>query len=86
MQCCSRTDLSYSDGENGCISSELARSRCPFYSQYSSRSEAADAVDEFLGGEYPNNNNEPFYSGFTEAWAKATTLGWDSLEPLSESC
>jgi hypothetical protein len=45
-----------------------------------------EAVEEFLGGEYPNSNNEPFYEAFREAWLKATTLGWDGLEPLAEKC
>ena len=85
--CCSRTNLMNSNGENACMSSELARSRCPFYSRFSPRREAVDAVNEYLGGEYPNDNNEPFYSGFKEAWGKATTLGWEDLKPLVlESC
>lgn len=68
------------------MSSELSRSRCPVYSRFSSRQEAVDAVKEYLGGEYPNDNNEPFYSAFTEAWLKATTLGWNDLKSMSDSC
>lgn len=64
------------------MSLELARTRCPFYSRINSRQEATDAVNEFLGGDYPNDNNEPFYSAFKEAWGKATTLGLDDLKPL----
>lgn len=84
--CCTRTDYFYSNGENECLSTKLAKLSCPFYSRFDSRREAADAVAEFLGGAYPNSNNEPFYSGFTGAWVKATSLGWDNLLPLFDSC
>eukprot|EP00804_Cyclotella_cryptica_P029090 CCRYP_005275-RB/>CCRYP_005275-RB protein AED:0.07 eAED:0.07 QI:278/0.6/0.83/1/0.6/0.5/6/445/730 len=47
---------------------------------------AADAVSEYLGGTFPNTNNGPFYFGFTNAWVKATALGWDNLFPLSDIC
>jgi hypothetical protein len=56
------------------------------YTQFQDRWEARQAVGEMLGGDYPNTNNEPFYTAFTEAWGKATTVGQTNLSPLSESC
>lgn len=86
VNCCSRIDQFLSEGGNQCLSNELSGRNCPFYSQFSSRREAADAVLEFVGGSFPNTNNEPFYTAFTAAWVKATGNGWSGLSPLAESC
>lgn len=86
VDCCTRTDQFFPDGGTECLTDELASRQCPFYSQSSSRIEAVDAVEEMLGGELPNSNNDPFYNAYTEAWVKATENGWDNLLPLAESC
>mmetsp|Transcript_23426 Transcript_23426/g.49481 ORF Transcript_23426/g.49481 Transcript_23426/m.49481 type:complete len:105 (-) Transcript_23426:499-813(-) len=84
--CCTRTNLFYSNGSNSCMNEDLENDQCRRYSQNDSKMAATDAVIEYLGGTSPNTNNEPFYNAFTTAWTKATTLGWNNLSPLSESC
>ena len=86
LACCTRNNTFYSDGENMCIDEDAAARACPMYSQFQDRWEAREAVAEMLGGDYPNSNNEPFYTAFTTAWVKATTVGQSNLIPLSESC
>ena len=86
VPCCTRTGAFYTDGEDSCVDVDAAARSCPMYSQFQDRWEARQAVGEMLGGDYPNTNNEPFYTAFTEAWGKATTVGQSNLSPLSDSC
>ncbi|KAL7535842.1 hypothetical protein ACHAXR_009140 [Thalassiosira sp. AJA248-18] len=85
-KCCTRTNQFYDNGQNQCVDREASRRRCPMYSSNNPRREMADAVQEMLGGSYPNTNNQPFYDAFAEAWEKATTLGQTNLSTLDESC
>ena len=87
--CCSRNDLLDGDGGNRCVDEALSQNPCLPYGETHRRKEAADAVEAFaLGGGrgFNNDNNGPFYTAFAKAWANATTNGWNSLQPLSESC
>jgi len=86
LPCCTSPGRKYSDGQDHCIDNDAARRRCPMYGSTHSRREARDAVEEMLGGEFPNDNNVPFYNAFEEAWRKATTVGQENLSPLAESC
>lgn len=86
LPCCTRTGAFYTDGEDQCVDVDAAARSCPMYSQFQDRWEARQAVGEMLGGDYPNSNNEPFYTAFTEAWGKATTVGQSNLSLLSENC
>jgi len=78
QHCCTRTDQ--------CGSFLAARRQCPLYSSGSENKPAEAAVQEMLGGAYGNNNNEPFYRAFEEAWAKATEVGYTDLKPLPYTC
>jgi len=82
VPCCSRTDKTFSNGENECIDREAARSRCPRYSPRDPRRAATDAVYKYVS----DNDNTLFYEDFAEAWQKATTVGQRRLHPLAETC
>ena len=84
--CCTRTNKFFSNGLNQCLDKQLSKIKCPHYSESDSRSAATAAVKEYLGGSYPNTNNVPFYTAFSDAWGKATTNGRENLSPLAESC
>ena len=86
IPCCTRTGNTYENGQDQCIDNNLARRRCPMYTEAHARYESRQIVGEMLGGTLPNNNQQPFYDAFTEAWRKATTVGQTNLSPLSESC
>ena len=60
--------------------------RCPRIPANHPRSEAFDAFEEYLGGSYPNENQQPFYDAFREAWRKATKVGQNNLFPLADNC
>ena len=77
MPCCSG---------NRCTGDGARLSRCPRIPQNHPRTEAFLAFEENLGGGYPNNNNDPFYSSFREAWRKAINVGQQNLSPLADSC
>ena len=89
--CCTNTGLTLNDGSNQCDrgASELSAIPCSTYAPGSVRAEAANAVELFAGRRETggfNNDNSPFFNAFTSAWSKATTNGWDDLQPLAESC
>ncbi|KAL7458340.1 hypothetical protein ACHAWC_009881 [Mediolabrus comicus] len=77
MPCCSG---------NRCTGDGSRLSRCPRIPQNHPRTEAFLAFEENLGGVFPNNNNDPFYSSFREAWRKAINVGQQNLSPLVDSC
>jgi len=77
MPCCS---------SNSCTDSGAGLSKCPRLPDNHPRSEAFDAFEEYLGGAFPNENQEPFYNAFREAWRKATKVGQQNLFPLSDNC
>ena len=79
---CTRTNKVDSNGENECIDEDAARRRCPRYSRNDPMRDAKDAVEEYRLG----NDNSRFYEAFSEAWAKATTVGQSDLSPLAETC
>ena len=85
-QCCTRTDQTFSNGENKCVDREATARRCPMYSSNNPRRAMRDAVDEMLGGDSPNDNNQPFFDAFEIAWGKATTLGSSDLMTMDGSC
>ena len=73
--CCTYTD-------NQCPIPNVADvNKCPMYSQFDSRRPAMEAVEEFYYG-----SNGDFYGAFADAWSIATTVGWNNLRPLAESC
>jgi len=87
--CCSRTDLTRTDGTNQCDTrnSFLSGTQCG----RTTNEEAASAMLEFAAQRVddPNrftNDNVPFFTAFSVAWEIATTNGWDSLQELSLSC
>jgi len=82
IPCCTRTNKVDSNGENECIDEDAARRRCPRYSRNDPMRDAKDAVEEYRLG----NDNSRFYEAFSEAWAKATTVGQSDLSPLAETC
>eukprot|EP00580_Thalassiosira_gravida_P007736 CAMPEP_0201646866 /NCGR_PEP_ID=MMETSP0493-20130528/34738_1 /ASSEMBLY_ACC=CAM_ASM_000838 /TAXON_ID=420259 /ORGANISM="Thalassiosira gravida, Strain GMp14c1" /LENGTH=387 /DNA_ID=CAMNT_0048122125 /DNA_START=1 /DNA_END=1160 /DNA_ORIENTATION=- len=86
LPCCTNPGRFYSNGQDRCLDDEATARRCPIYNQMNPRSEARTVVGQMLGGAYPNDNNEPFYNAFTDAWRKATTVGNDNLSPLGENC
>ena len=86
LPCCTSNDVLDPNGDDTCIDAVAAQNKCPMLSNTHSRFEALETVEEMLGGSYPNTNNVPFYSAFTDSWSKATTLGWKNLFPLAESC
>lgn len=86
LPCCTRTGVLYPNGDDTCIEAEAAARKCPVLSASHSRYEARQTVGEMLGGSFPNSNNVPFYSAFTESWNKATTLGQSNLSLLKSTC
>ncbi|KAL7432080.1 hypothetical protein ACHAXH_003840 [Discostella pseudostelligera] len=85
LPCCTRTGVLYPNGDDTCIEAEAAARKCPVLSASHSRYEARQTVGEMLGGSFPNSNNVPFYSAFTESWNKATTLGQSNLSLLKST-
>ena len=85
-KCCTRTDQTFDNGENQCVDRDAQARRCPMYSSSNPRRAMTDAVQEMLGGSFPNNNQQPFYDAFAEAWEKATTVGQSNLSQLDVSC
>jgi hypothetical protein len=85
--CCTDTSLSLNGGGNQCDRGGvvLRNTPCGGYVPGSPRAEFASAVELFAGkrpGGGFNNDNGPFYSGFSSAWSKATTNGLSGLQPL----
>lgn len=84
--CCSRTNRFLGE-TNRCDHEEIfSDNECARYESDNSRMEAVESVVEFLGGGYPNENNEPFYKAFATAWYKATTNGHDNLKAIRSEC
>jgi hypothetical protein len=77
MPCCSG---------NSCTGFGAGLSKCPRLPTNHPRYEAFEAFEEYLGGAFPNENQEPFYNAFREAWRKATKVGQQNLSPLADSC
>lgn len=80
QNCC--TDIS-----GNCRDDTVQNIQCP--TAESVRPEAFAAFNEFLGGtNLNNNNNDPFYRAFSEAWTAATELGYSGNElfTLVDTC
>lgn len=78
IPCCSKA--------SGCEDNEASRKRCPMYAQHDRMQRASDVVHDMLGGSISSKNNDPFYTAFSRAWEKATTVGQKNLSPLEENC
>lgn len=84
--CCSRTNRWFGE-TNRCDHEEtFSDNECTRYEADNSKMEAVESVVEFLGGGYPNENNEPFYKAFATAWYKATTNGHYDLKAVQGEC
>jgi hypothetical protein len=84
--CCSRQN-GWLNETNRCDWEETWSDQiCGRYEYDDSRMEAVEALVEFLGGGYPNENNDPFYKAFATAWWKATTNGHDNLKAIRSEC
>ena len=86
LPCCTRIGVRYPNGDDTCIDAVAAQKKCPVLSSARSMYEARETVGEMLGGSYPNTNNAPFYSAFTDSWSKATTVGQTNLSSLKQTC
>ena len=79
--CCTRTDAFRPDGTSRCPS--FPNRECATIDPNSNhpRAEAAAAVRRYLGGMTVNDNQQPFYDAFSQAWFKGEEFGW-VLEPF----
>eukprot|EP00551_Chaetoceros_affinis_P010893 CAMPEP_0203683426 /NCGR_PEP_ID=MMETSP0090-20130426/47518_1 /ASSEMBLY_ACC=CAM_ASM_001088 /TAXON_ID=426623 /ORGANISM="Chaetoceros affinis, Strain CCMP159" /LENGTH=673 /DNA_ID=CAMNT_0050552573 /DNA_START=24 /DNA_END=2046 /DNA_ORIENTATION=+ len=75
------------DTSGNCRDNLTQNNQCPTADDV--RPEAIAAFREFLGGENLNNDNqEPFFSAYSEAWELATENGYsdDNLFDLADTC
>ncbi|KAL7536964.1 hypothetical protein ACHAXR_007507 [Thalassiosira sp. AJA248-18] len=77
--CCTRTEL---DGR----CEEFEDTQCGVYDDDHPRWEARAAVLSYLGGPTKNDNNDPFYNAFRDAWFKAVNNGMSELKPVMDTC
>lgn len=84
--CCSRTNRWLGETNRCDWENMYSDNRCWKYENDNSRMEAVESVVEFLGGGFPNENNDPFYQAFARAWYKATTNGQNNLKAIHSKC
>ena len=84
--CCSRTNRWLGESNRCDWEETFSDKECDRYASDDTEMEAVKAVVDFLGGGYPNENNDPFYQAFASAWFKATTNGHDGLKAIRSEC
>lgn len=84
--CCSRTNRWLGESNRCDWEETFSDNKCTRYATDDTRMEAVKSVVEFLGGGFPNENNDPFYKAFASAWFKATTNGQDRLKAIRSEC
>jgi len=75
--------LYFDISDTDCCTDNDRQRGCNTRCQISDNDETVNAIDRFAAR---NNDHQPFYNAFTDAWIKATENGRDGLNNLDEGC